>query len=200
MSCSFKVVQPNGLTPSSVSAHAYSFANLHKLRFPSDHASKYFRFDLLVKYYEVLISTSKVVVIATDDATSEVVGFAVAGDNFKAGVGDFVKQYRVMLMLNILFVPRILLIKIRDYALLFNSRKFTSQAPFRIISIISYVPGLHIGSGLVGGIVAFAASESISLVGLSVKPTNWRAIGFYKKYGFELEGICGGSCYFVKKV
>lgn len=173
-------------------------ASIHKSAYSEEHFSSLLDIQHLTDYYKELIFNSDISIVCTEKGNT--LGFIISGVNISQGVSIYISVNRIYLLKLMLLNPKFILRKIISKFESLYKGTFETSCPFRLMSIS--VSKDHQSAGIGVKMLDFLESklilENISRYGLSVKSENKRAIGFYKRNGFVLEGCSGNSVYLKK--
>lgn len=189
-------------------------AGIHKQQFSTHFLGKY-SIDLLKQYYASFLGES---IFFVGEKSSQIDGFVLGGESNKLqqAKNRFIKHNKYRCIMETLLMPEIYCQALsRIYSIISEvSGNYLNRSSdcspncavgkrIRLLSIAVCQEAQ--GSGLATQLVQLF-EQRIKLdnaahgYGLSVKIDNQRAIGFYKKIGFTLEGRKGKSIYFTKNI
>jgi len=153
----------------------------------------------LEEFYGDLVRCGDVCLIAQNDA-GKIVGFAVSGEHVGNGVRDFTRRNKAYLTKLVLRSPKLFVIKSVQVIRGFFRRRDFPKTRYRLLSIA--VSSDHQSGGIGRQLLAFLENtlrtKGIASYCLSVRNSNMRAIAFYHRHRFKVEGTSLGSTYFTK--
>ncbi|WP_286259770.1 GNAT family N-acetyltransferase [Pseudoalteromonas apostichopi] len=172
-------------------------AEIHKLNYPDDHLTSHFTLPLLCDYYSNIAELSDYSIVAYYG--NEIVGFAFLGRTFESVLPRLVKNNKNKIFNFALQKPAIVF-------KFFLNKAFSgvyhldSASNIRLISITSdrKYSKLRIGTTIVAKLEELQAQYKLD-VGLSVRASNIKAVNFYIKNGYILEGFSKGKLFMVNK-
>lgn len=176
--------------------------DLHINSFTADHFSAVFSEGLLYKYFEKLLSTNKYNFILYDDQSKRLLGYAIAGFNYKSAVNDFIKENVKQLIWVLIKNPKFLTEKINEiYHRLFGS-DYEPKVNCRLylIAVRDEFKGKGVAKKLIAHLEQDLIRDGENEYGLSVRKANKEAISFYTKNGYIVELENSKSIYYRKKL
>jgi hypothetical protein len=178
-------------------------AKLHKITYEKDHFTSRFTIGMLSDYYLCIAQINSYSFVAVDE-NNKVVGVALAGQNTRQSIKQYIKKYWYMLIAVLVMNPSFILQKILHFKTIFFApkNKFTSKAKVRYLNLL-VSPELH-GKGvaqlLTAAIENSLRKDGITMYGHSVKKNNIKTIKFHLKNGCEIEHEDENVVYFTKKL
>lgn len=180
-------------------------AMIHKEQFPTHYLGQ-FSISLLESFYRNLLDGEYIFIVAEDG--KQIVGFVVGGEwkKISKSLSLFMKKFFVRSLLESVIRPRTWKKSIHKICSVFKNKvsdpnNLDNIESFTLLSIATSkrAQGKGIGSGLIS-----AFNDEMRKLAeryyLSVQDTNARAIGFYKKMGFEEVYKCIGEIQMIKKL
>ena len=174
-------------------------SKLHIRAFPHDHFTSHFPQKLLLKYFKSLNSDNKFNYVIYNENESLLLGYLIAGDEFRVILSKFKTKNYFNVLLVLLKNPRFLFEKffLLTQNLLFPKK---TNVKFRVFVFVTNPDFQRKGIGklLLKRLEQDLRKIGINHYGLSVRSNNLSAINFYKKNEFEMEFSSLKSVYLIK--
>lgn len=179
-----------------------SIVDIHNNSFSSDHFSTVFSEGLLNKYFEKLLSSNKYNYVFLDVRSKRLLGYLIAGYNYKSAVNEFIKANLKKLIWVLIKNPKFLIEKIYEiYQRLFNlGYEPKINCRLYLIAVRYDVKGKGVAKKLIAHLERELIRDGQKEYGLSVRKENKEAINFYNKNGYIIEFEKSRSIYYHKKL
>jgi len=179
-----------------------SIIDIHKNTFSSDHFSAAFNEDLLHNYFEKLLSSNKYNYVLFDESNKTLLGYVIAGYNFKLAINGFIKENLKKLIWVLLRNPKFVIEKITEiFGRLFNTGNEPSvKCRLYLLAVSKNVKGKGVAKKLIDHLEQELIKDDQLEYGLSVRKENKEAINFYNKNGYIIEFEKSKSIYYYKRL
>ncbi len=182
-----------------------SLSKLHKQLYPATtHFTSRFSLYLLEVYYKLFFDKGSYVIKVEKvrDEISSIHGFLVCGVSIPAKIAIF-KKKATYHILKTAFVHPIAFFKKVAVSLfhhLLDQATIFKESPFLVLSIVSdrSLPG--IGEALLSHAKVLCKEDGSGSIGLYVRVNNLRAIRFYLRNDFAIQGYTSGQFYMEAQV
>jgi len=179
-----------------------SIIDIHNNSFSSDHFSTVFSEGLLKSYFEKLLSSNKYNYVLFDISKKRLLGYLIAGYNYKSAVNEFIKENLKKLIWVLIKNPKFLIEKIYEiYQWLFGlNYKSNIECRIYLIAVSVEFKGKGVAKKLIAHLEEELMRDGQKEYGLSVRKENKEAINFYNKNGYIIEFEKSRSIYYHKKL